>query len=546
VDSILVAPGVYAGPFTVSGTNAVLLATGGPAVTRLEVDSGTEPVVDVVSGAPRLEGFAISGTGPGVRLAAAATLAGCHVIGCGGTGVLIEHPAGAAVRACVVAGNGVQEPSSGGIAVRGTHAVTSTTVHANQGFAITVLPWEDEIAAPAIDRCLITGTAAGPGLACQPSTAPVISCSDVWANSAGNGICGVDGGGNFIADPQYCDPQLFELTLRPSSPCLDRPGCGLIGALALGCGPAQSRIEGVVTGPGGPLRNRRVDALHPVTGLPVASAITQPNGSYSIPGLGAGSYRVEVTTPNSFFIGEYYPDLPSYLPANLALATPVAVDGQDVETGINFSLVLGGTFTGTVRDQSTNLPLAGVPVHPFFFPGALLRATLTTQTGTYESPALPPGKYGALVPEIDGYFGEVYWQRQQPADGDTVTVFASQRQLNVDFTLVPGNTGIPSEPPVSAAAAAPIVLEPPLPNPFNPSTAIRFTIAAAEHDVRLDIHDVQGRQVRVLWAGPLAAGPHRFTWDGRNARGEGVATGVYLIRVRAGGRVETRAAVLLR
>ncbi len=52
--------------------------------------------------------------------------------------------------------------------------------------------------------------------------------------------------------------------------------------------------------------------------------------------------------------------------------------------------------------------------------------------------------------------------------------------------------------------------------------------------------------MRVLWEGPLAAGSHRFTWNGRNARGEDVATGVYLIRLRAGDRVETREAVLLR
>ncbi len=414
VDSILVAPGVYAGPFTVSGTDAVIRATGGPAVTRLELDSGTAPVVDVISGAPRLAGFAISGTGAGVRLAAAATLEGCHVIGCGATGILIEWPSGAEVRSCVVAGNGVEEPASGGISLRGNHAVTSTTVHGNDGFAFAVLPWDENLAEPIIDRCLITGTSAGPGLECQSGTAPVVTCSDVWANSAGNGICGVNGGGNFTADPQYCDPQVFELALRPSSPCLDRPGCGLIGALGLGCGPAQSRIEGVVTGPGGPLRNRRVDALHPVTGLPVASAISHPNGSYAIPGLGAGSYRVEVTTPNTFFIGEYYPNLPSYLPANLALATPIAVDGQSVQTGINFSLALGGTFTGTVRDQTTNLPLPGVPVHAFLFPGNLLRSTTTTANGTYESVALPAGKYGALVPEIEGHFGEVYWQRQTP------------------------------------------------------------------------------------------------------------------------------------
>ena len=52
IDSIAVAPGTYTGPFLVSGTSAVIRATGGPAVTRLELTAGTVPVVSVLSGAP--------------------------------------------------------------------------------------------------------------------------------------------------------------------------------------------------------------------------------------------------------------------------------------------------------------------------------------------------------------------------------------------------------------------------------------------------------------------------------------------------------------
>jgi len=88
--------------------------------------------------------------------------------------------------------------------------------------------------------------------------------------------------------------------------------------------------------------------------------------------------------------------------------------------------------------------------------------------------------------------------------------------------------------------AAPV--EPPLrtrlrghhPNPFNPRTTIRFDLATHAH-ARLAIHDVSGRLVRTLVDGPLPAGEHEARWDGRDARGERVASGVYLCRLQAGG-----------
>ena len=58
----------------VSGTSAVIRATGGPAVTRLELTAGTAPVVSVLSGAP-LIGL-IAGPAVGVRITAGGALNG--------------------------------------------------------------------------------------------------------------------------------------------------------------------------------------------------------------------------------------------------------------------------------------------------------------------------------------------------------------------------------------------------------------------------------------------------------------------------------------
>src|SRR4029453_5144240 len=248
--------------------------------------------------------------------------------------------------------------------------------------------------------------------------------------------------------------------------------------------------EGLVTSAGGPLAGLQVRALHPVAGVPIANAITGHNGRFSIPGLGAGAYPVEVFTAGGFYVGEYYPDLPGYLPSNLPIATPVAVNGTNTVTGIDFTLALGGTFSGLVTDQSTGLPLAGVPVHPFIFGGETLRPTVTQPDGTFLTLPLLTGKYGGLVPETEGHFGEVYLEHQNPADGDTIHIFPGQRQLNITFTLLAGGTGVPEIPPPSPTPE--LTLESPVPNPFNPSTAIRFALGQDAAHATLDLYDVQG------------------------------------------------------
>ncbi len=70
-----------------------------------------------------------------------------------------------------------------------------------------------------------------------------------------------------------------------------------------------------------------------------------------------------------------------------------------------------------------------------------------------------------------------------------------------------------------------------VPNPFNPSTQVRFTLPSAL-PVTADVWSVTGAKVRSLAEGAtLAAGEHALRWDGRNADGQRVASGVYLFRV---------------
>jgi hypothetical protein len=84
-----------------------------------------------------------------------------------------------------------------------------------------------------------------------------------------------------------------------------------------------------------------------------------------------------------------------------------------------------------------------------------------------------------------------------------------------------------------------------VPNPFNPSTELVFDLGRAGA-VRLDVLATDGRLVCGLLAARLPAGEHRARWDGRDARGHAVASGIYVARLQVGSEVSTRRLVLVR
>jgi flagellar hook assembly protein FlgD len=102
-------------------------------------------------------------------------------------------------------------------------------------------------------------------------------------------------------------------------------------------------------------------------------------------------------------------------------------------------------------------------------------------------------------------------------------------------TSVDGQSGVPGE----------FSLDQNFPNPFNPSTQIRFMIPH-EGQVKLSVFDLLGQEIRVLLHGSLRAGPHALAWDGRDASGEAAPSGVYFYRLTHEDRQITRKLLLLR
>ena len=84
-----------------------------------------------------------------------------------------------------------------------------------------------------------------------------------------------------------------------------------------------------------------------------------------------------------------------------------------------------------------------------------------------------------------------------------------------------------------------------MPNPFNPSTVIGYQLPEAGL-VRLAIFNLLGQEVRVLVNERRDAGSFSATWDGADAMGRRVASGIYLYRIQAGSFSATKRMLLLK
>ncbi|MGB8657180.1 MAG: FG-GAP-like repeat-containing protein [Candidatus Zixiibacteriota bacterium] len=88
-------------------------------------------------------------------------------------------------------------------------------------------------------------------------------------------------------------------------------------------------------------------------------------------------------------------------------------------------------------------------------------------------------------------------------------------------------------------------LFPNYPNPFNPSTTITYSLPS-DQEVKLTVYNLRGEKVRELVNGFQTRGQKSIIWDGRNAQGKEVATGIYFCRLQAKGGYKTRTMVLVK
>ena len=101
---------------------------------------------------------------------------------------------------------------------------------------------------------------------------------------------------------------------------------------------------------------------------------------------------------------------------------------------------------------------------------------------------------------------------------------------------------------LAALAPAETALLPNYPNPFNPETWIPYQLSKPA-EVTVSIHAVDGTRVRTLAVGHRPAGVYQARsraayWDGKNAQGEPVASGVYFYTLTAGDFTATQKMII--
>lgn len=83
------------------------------------------------------------------------------------------------------------------------------------------------------------------------------------------------------------------------------------------------------------------------------------------------------------------------------------------------------------------------------------------------------------------------------------------------------------------------------PNPFNPSTNVRFGLNSASF-VSVKVYDILGREVRTLLEQDMNEGTHTLIWDGKDSFGSMVPSGTYICRVTSGSNAKSIKMLLMK
>ncbi len=176
----------------------------------------------------------------------------------------------------------------------------------------------------------------------------------------------------------------------------------------------------------------------------------------------------------------------------------------------------------------------------------------------------PDGQYWddteyVLPAEADSVFVSLYYQSTSPGyieflrDENTTNTMGQQLY---DAWLAQGKNPpelmeqVRTEVEITATAAEPamptiVMLSPNHPNPFGSSTSFSYSLPKTAR-VELNVYDLRGRKVRSLRNETQNPGRYVVQWDGRDFNGKRLASGVYLLRLRADEQIRTQRVTLMR
>ena len=153
---------------------------------------------------------------------------------------------------------------------------------------------------------------------------------------------------------------------------------------------------------------------------------------------------------------------------------------------------------------------------------------------------------GSVISNGQGFGDEAYDIAFSP-NGQYI---ASAHSTSVKIWRNTGGLGAPSANPEPEKSPEVTTLLPNFPNPFNPETWIPYQLAQPA-EVSVSIHSADGKLVRTLELGQMPAGAYQDKdraayWDGKNERGEAVASGVYFYTLKAGDFSATKKMLIMK
>ena len=119
-------------------------------------------------------------------------------------------------------------------------------------------------------------------------------------------------------------------------------------------------------------------------------------------------------------------------------------------------------------------------------------------------------------------------------EDSTSIAYTYDNNGNILTIEVAGDIGTSVEGPLDDLLPKVFALAQNFPNPFNPSTQIKYQLPIAAQ-VKITIYNMLGRQVRTLVNEEKPAGFYNIQWDGVNGRGVQAASGLYLYRIVSNG-----------
>lgn len=125
------------------------------------------------------------------------------------------------------------------------------------------------------------------------------------------------------------------------------------------------------------------------------------------------------------------------------------------------------------------------------------------------------------------------------SQGGVVRELLNGKSINADINAKTETAKAVAEAVMEEEVALPLefTIERAYPNPFNPVVNVRFGLPK-EAPVHILIHDITGRLIGDYKVGNRSAGWHAFSWNATDMLGQGVGTGVYLLTVQAGDKLQ--------